>query len=107
MTEHDYTVVLRWDVALNKLNCSKTLTVSKQLDKDEHSLGSNSLKNGEKTLKCTIKLFICKVVVYMNLRDKDAFICGIKGVSCMTLSPSTNTDAKFLPWLLLDHNFLQ
>lgn len=44
--------------------------------------------------------------IYLNLRDEDAFICGVKGVSCMTLGPSANTDAKLLPWLLLDHNVL-
>lgn len=42
-----------------------------------------------------------------NLGDEDTFICGIKGVSCMTLCPTANTNAKFLPWLLLDYNFLK
>lgn len=42
-----------------------------------------------------------------NLGDEDAFICGVKGVSCMTLRPAANTNAKLLPWLFLDHNFLE
>lgn len=45
--------------------------------------------------------------LFNNLGDEDTFICGIKGVSCMTLGPPTNADAKFLPWLLLDYDFLQ
>lgn len=48
----------------------------------------------------------CKAVSD-NLGDEDTFICGIKGVSCMTLGPPTNANAKFLAWLLLDYHFLQ
>lgn len=48
----------------------------------------------------------CKAVLD-NLGDEDTFVCGIKGVSRMTLCPPTNADAKFLPRLLLDHNLLQ
>lgn len=47
------------------------------------------------------------VILFTHLGDEDTFICGIKGVSCVTLRPTADANAKFLPWLLLDYHFLQ
>lgn len=58
------------------------------------------------TLWAKINLMVTKTKI-QNLRDEDAFICRVKGVSCMTFGPSAYTDAKLLSWLLLDQNFLQ